>query len=591
LLIAIAGCFAGFALAARGRRGATPVIAGGLVGLAISAMHYVGMLSIRVDGMVRWQPGMVAASVLMAVVLSSLAMVVVRQQLGAGFARFAPALFMSAIISLHFTGVAGLQVFPFAVAYPKTGFAKDALALATALVGGLIIAAGIFAHAIDQIANRDASARIDAFGLTCEQTGMPTKRAFDSQLAAILNSAAPGQRYIVVTTELRHFNDMAEIYSARAAEFAIRATADRIGRARQPGFVIARTGRSEFTAIGPVEEHENIPVRALNWQKMLAQPVVFEQHEIFLDPRLGVACYPNDGSMADNVVQHSRLALSRAKLDPFEPVCIYDVNFDTIVQRRQILADEMLSSLENGEFELYYQPQVWIADRKVIGYEALIRWNHPRFGLVLPGEFVPLAEATGAIMPIGAWVLKTACMEASNWPADWRVAVNVSPLQLRQADLPERILEALEHSGLSPSRLEIELTESLLIDERAQTQHILSRIRALGVKLALDDFGTGYSSMDVLRHVPFDKIKLDRTFVKDIESNPQALAILHAMVELGRSLTIPILVEGVETERQMAILRAEGCRKVQGYLTGKPIPAREIVLSQASELSGLKLAG
>jgi len=591
LLIAITGCGAGFVLAARRRGGVMPAMAGGVIGLSIAAMHYVGMLAFRIEGIVRWHAGMVVASVIMAIALSALAMAAAQRQLGSRFARMAPALLVGAILSLHFTGMTALEVIPLGVGGPGSGEANEALALATALVGVLVIAVGGFAYVVDHVNKQDTMARMDAIAATCEQTGFPKRKAFEKHLASVLSAALPGEQFIVVTTKLYHFDDLVDIYGPEAGDFAIRVTAERIEQARKPGFVIARTGRSEFTAIGPVAELENIYDRSLTWRALLAAPITFERHEIFLDPRIGVACFPGEDSRVDNIVQHSRLALARAKNDPLEPVCIYDESFDALAQRRQILADDLLKALENGEFEVYYQPQVWAADRHILGYEALIRWNHPKFGLVSPAEFIPLAEQSGAIVPIGAWVLQTACDEASKWPVDWHVAVNVSPMQMRQSDLPELVLAALVNSGLAPGRLEIELTESLLIEDRNQAQHVLRRIRALGVKLALDDFGTGYSSMDVLRHIPFDKIKLDRSFVQDIESDPQSLAILHAMVELGRSLAIPVLVEGVETERQMAILRASGCRKVQGYLTGKPAPASAIVLGQAETVEAFKQAG
>ena len=591
LLIVIGGCFGGFALFVRARGGAWPAVAGCVIGLTISAMHYVGMLAFRIGGVVRWRPDLVVASVLLAVGLSALALGAARSQLGTRLAGFAPALFVAAIVSLHFTGMAALQVIPLTAWSPGAEDARAALALATALMGGMIIAAGIFAHALDTITSLDASARIDAFASICDQTGLPRRPLFEKQLALLLNNPKPGQRYLIVTTKLCHLNDITDIYGDEAGDFAIRLTADRIDRARQPGFFIARTGRSEFSAIGPIGDHEDIRSRAHLWRSMLAAPMVFGEHEIFLDPRLGVACFSPDGSSAENVVQHSRLALSRARKSPLEPVCVYDETFDALAERHHVLADNLLAALDNGEFEVYYQPQVWIADRSVIGYEALLRWNHPRFGLISPNEFIPLAEQTGAIVDIGAWVLRSACREASGWPDDQRVAVNLSPLQLRQPDLPEQILDALVSGGLSPGRLEIELTESLLIDDRVSAISILGRIRALGVKLALDDFGTGYSSMDVLRHVSFDKIKLDRSFVQDIETNPQSLAILHAMLELGRSLAIPILVEGVETERQMAILQAEGCRKVQGYLTGKPAPASAIAADRTVAIGLFRQAG
>jgi EAL domain-containing protein (putative c-di-GMP-specific phosphodiesterase class I) len=356
-------------------------------------------------------------------------------------------------------------------------------------------------------------------------------------------------------------------------------------KARKADVVIARTGGGELVAFGPVAHSDELAPRARRILAELSRRVQIDDLDISVDPRIGGAMFPRDAKKADDLIRCAKLALTRAAADPLEPIALFELSTEAATTRRQALADDVRGALQRGEFEVYYQPQVRAGDRGIIGHEALLRWRHPALGMVSPAEFIPVAEQTGIIVEIGEWVLKTACQTAAAWPSEWRVAVNLSPMQLRQSNLVERVQEALSNSGLSPNRLELELTESLLLDDRTRAQSVFLRIRAIGVRLALDDFGVGYSSMDVLRHFPFDKIKLDKSFIDDVEANPRSLAILRAMLTMGRSLSIPVLAEGVETERQLAILQSEGCAKIQGYLTGRPVPADRIDLGSRQLLA------
>jgi diguanylate cyclase (GGDEF)-like protein len=585
LLIAVAGVGIGLIIAALDRRGAMPAIGGCLIGAAIAAMHYVGMLAYRIDGSTRWRPGLVVASIVLAATLSALAMAGARGQFGARCAKGAFVLLIAAILSLHFTGMAALEVIPLAGSQRTFEQGADALAIATTLIGLLVMGAGGLAYAIDDRTRRDARERLASMALIDAATGLPNLDAFEAELEARVRRSASGEHLMVVAIDLNGFGFLNEQYGRRVGELAIRAIVQRILKARKPGAFIARTGWAEFIAVGPVAQGEDLRARAKRIVSGLSLPVQIGSLELRVDPRIGVASFPNDATEPDELVRCAKLALMRAVADPLEPIGRFDEATDAATRRSQTLAADLRGALGRNEFELYYQPQVWISDRRVIGHEALLRWRHPAFGMVSPAEFIPVAERTGLIIEIGDWALQTACATAANWPDEWRVAVNLSPLQLRQSNLPERVQQALAHSGLSPDRLELELTESLLLEDRAGALEVLSRIRLLGVRLALDDFGAGYSSMEVLRHFPFDKIKLDKSFVDDLEANPQSLAILHAMLAMGRSLSIPVLVEGVETERQLAILQAEGCNKVQGYLTGRPVPAAKIILNPPTRLA------
>ncbi|MBU6268898.1 MAG: EAL domain-containing protein [Sphingomonadales bacterium] len=576
LIIAFVAIHCGLLVAGASRHPALPSLGGAVMGLGIAAMHYVGMLAWQVEGTVFWHPALVSASVSLATALTAATFSVARGDLGPRLARWSPAFLVAGIVSLHFTGMAALQV-TIAASVPRR-FDHEALALAfaTALVGLLVIATGSFAWLIDQRARRDSAAQIRAANLRDDLTRLPNREGLADDLARRLAASPPDEKHLMIMVKLDQFADFVDRHGTTVADRVLREAAARLVSARKPGVLLARTGRFGFGIVGPDVPPGELRVRLEQLIAVLSSPLTFDTAEYRLHPRIGVACYPDDADTVPNLIARAELALERALADPLNPLCFYDEWQDAATRRRHALALDLAGALARDEFEMHYQPQVLIETGRIIGQEALIRWRHPEFGMVSPAEFIPLAERTGAILAIGDWALRTACKAALHWPDDWSVAVNVSPLQLRQPDLPERVHAALIACGLSPRRLEIELTESLLLDDRTRALHVLRRIRALGVRLALDDFGVGYSSLDVLRRFPFDKIKLDKTFVDDVETSPQSRAILHAMLALGRTLDIPVLVEGVETERQLAILRAEGCRKVQGYLTGRPVPEDQV---------------
>jgi EAL domain-containing protein (putative c-di-GMP-specific phosphodiesterase class I) len=288
---------------------------------------------------------------------------------------------------------------------------------------------------------------------------------------------------------------------------------------------------------------------------------------------VGVAIAPWDGESAEVLLQHADLALYRAKAEGGNQLRYFEPQMDTGQQQRLLLEADLRGALERGEFELAYQLQVAVPGRVYTGGEALIRWNHPTRGRVSPGEFIPLAEETGLIVPMGRWVLQQACRDAATWPAHTRVSVNASPLQFKSRTLVQDVLDALRDSGLAPDRLVLEITETVLMHDTAHSLSLLNALRERGVRIAMDDFGTGYSSLSYLRRFPFDKIKIDRSFVRDIENSPDAQAIVRAITGLGRSLGMATIVEGVETPAQLAAVCAEGCDEVQGFLFSVPGPA------------------
>ena len=289
--------------------------------------------------------------------------------------------------------------------------------------------------------------------------------------------------------------------------------------------------------------------------------------------------------MPATLIGNADAALYRAKAQGRGTICFFEAGMDKRLRERRAIQQELRAAVPRGELVLHYQPQAKIGG-KIIGFEALVRWKHPTRGLISAGTFVPIAEESGLILPIGEWVLREACREAASWPQPLQVAVNLSPAQFHHGDLPGLVHSILLETGLSAGRLELEITEGVLIGDFSRATSILRRLKALGVRIAMDDFGTGYSSLSYLHAFPFDKIKIDRAFIANLDSNPQSAAIVRAVIALGRGLDLPVVAEGVETEAQLAFLSREACSEIQGYLIGRPQP-----IEMYAELIGRGMKG
>jgi predicted signal transduction protein with EAL and GGDEF domain len=295
---------------------------------------------------------------------------------------------------------------------------------------------------------------------------------------------------------------------------------------------------------------------------------------------IGVAIFPADGTDATTLLNNADAALYRAKAAGRGKTRFFEIEMDNRLRERRAIQQELSCAVEQSELRLHYQPLAKI-DGEVIGFEALVRWQNPKRGMVSPATFIPVAEESGLIMQIGEWVLREACCEAASWSHPLQIAVNLSPIQFRHGDLPGLVHSVLLETGLSPTRLELEITEGVLVEDFARGLSILRRLKALGVRIAMDDFGTGYSSLSYLQAFPFDKIKIDQSFISNVKSNPQSAAIVRAVIGLAHGLDLPVLAEGVETKAQLDFLTAETCNEVQGYLMGRPHPILEY-----SELTG-----
>ena len=573
LLIAIGGAAPGFVLAARGKSPRTSAMGGGIIGLAIAAMHYTGMLAYRVDGIVTWDQVYLTTSVLLSVALSSVAMVFATRPLMRD-KYIAAGVLVLAIVSLHFTGMTAFQVHALKVAPAYSNpAAMEALALAVAVVGLLIIGTGLASYLIDDQTRSESFRKLRHMALNDPLTGLPNRAGFTSRLSQeVAQADAGGAGFSLVVIDLDRFKEINDVRGHSAGDEVLITVARRMTHHLAPGEFVARLGGDEFAAIHRDDAGSSLDAFVERLEKALFRSISLDDYHIAPGASIGIARYPQDAADKETLVNNADLAMYRAKTDLGRRVCFYEPSMDEAVRARRTLAGDLRDAIADNQLAVYYQPQNSIATGETVGFEALVRWTHPTKGPIPPMDFIPLAEETGLIMELGEWVLRTACTDAAAWDQPYKIAVNMSPVQFAHANLAQLVHEILVEAGLSPRRLELELTETAIISDKERSLHVLRQIKALGVSIALDDFGTGYSSLETLRAFPFDKIKLDRSFMSEIETSPQAKAIIRAVLALGKSLETPVLAEGIETREQLAILANEGCNEAQGYYLGRPAP-------------------
>jgi diguanylate cyclase (GGDEF)-like protein len=386
-----------------------------------------------------------------------------------------------------------------------------------------------------------------------------------------------GVQLAVFCLDLDQFKDVNDALGHRVGDLLLQSVADRLRQCIRDADMVARLGGDEF-AIVQVDATQ--PTDATSLASRLIEainaPYELDSNQVVVGLSIGIALAPNDGLDPDQLLRNADMALYRAKADGRGLYRFFEPEMDARMQARRRLEIDLRKAIANSEFELFYQPLVDMQTEHVTGFEALIRWHHPERGLVSPVDFIAVAEETGLIVPLGDWVLRQACAEAATWPGAVKVAVNLSPIQFKNKNLLLSVVSALAASGLSPSRLELEITEAVLLQETDATLAILHELRGLGVRISMDDFGTGYSSLGYLRKFPFDKIKIDRSFIFDMSDHDDSLAIVRAVIAMGNSLGIATTAEGVETRGQFKQLKLEGCTEVQGYLFSPPKPAAEL---------------
>ena len=377
--------------------------------------------------------------------------------------------------------------------------------------------------------------------------------------------------------DLDQFKAVNDTFGHPGGDKLLKIVADRLRGLVRETDTIARMGGDEFVIVqAPITDPAEATSLAQHIIRLMSEPFDLDGHQAVIGASIGIAVGPGDGLRPDRLLRNADLALYRAKGDGRGTFRFFEPAMDLQMQTRRIMEQDLRKALPAGEFELYYQPVVNLASNEISGFEALIRWNHPKQGLVAPATFIPLAEEIGFIVPIGEWVIRQACATAARWPVNLRVAVNISAAQFRSPGLMQVIVGALAGSGLHPTRLEIEITETVLLHNKETTLAVLHQLRALGIRIAMDDFGTGYSSLTYLQCFPFDKIKIDRSFVKDITENTGSLNIVRAVAALANGMGMTATAEGVETREQLDKITSEGCAEMQGFLFSRPLPAHEI---------------
>jgi diguanylate cyclase (GGDEF)-like protein/PAS domain S-box-containing protein len=408
-------------------------------------------------------------------------------------------------------------------------------------------------------------------------TDLPNRVLFREQIERELRKANQGEQFALLYIDIDEFKGINDSLGHHVGDELLKTVATRIRGCIKPGDLIARLGGDEFaviqTAIGSTAEVENFVARVY---EAIRQPCQCLGHQLSTDASIGIALAPRDGTELDQLIKHADLAMYAAKAGGRRIHRFFESAMDASAKARLTMEQDLRQALVDGSFEIHYQPLVDLRRDEVTGCEALLRWRHPERGMISPAEFIPVAEDTGLINELGDWVLRTACAEAATWPDHIRLAVNVSPVQLKCQTLALKIAGALAATGLKASRLELEITEAVLIRDDEAALAILHQLRAVGVRIALDDFGTGFSSLSYLKRFPFDKIKIDRCFVSDISETDGSSSIVQAVVNIAAALHMTTTAEGVETEAQRELLRRLGCNEMQGYLFSAPKPAAQV---------------
>jgi diguanylate cyclase (GGDEF)-like protein/PAS domain S-box-containing protein len=410
-------------------------------------------------------------------------------------------------------------------------------------------------------------------------TGLPNRNLLRQQMDEILlHTRRSAEKVAVLVLGLDNFKSVNDTLGHGVGDKLLRGVAKRLRSMLRDEDVLARLNSDEFAIVQTVVTRpEDVVLLSRRLLEAIGDPYLLEGQSVVIGATIGIAMAPGDGEDSEKLLKNADLALTRAKTESRGTFSFFEAGMDARAQSRRKIEVELRDAIQNGVLKPHYQPLVDLSSGRITGFEALVRWPHPDRGMVSPGEFIPVAEETGLINALGVMMLQRACTDAAQWPDGVCVAVNLSPAQFRTSNLLSIVMDTLKQSGLSPKRLELEITETLLLEKSSQVLASLHALRALGVRVSMDDFGTGYSSLSYLRSFPFDKIKVDQSFVRGLDSNRDAQAIIRSIASLGKGLGVTITAEGVETEAELSCLRAEGCHEGQGFLFSRARPNAEIV--------------
>lgn len=411
-------------------------------------------------------------------------------------------------------------------------------------------------------------------------TKLPNRTSFNEKLEAEFITHRSAERCLAVLfLDLDRFKEINDLFGHLVGDAVLQCVAEKISGVLKPGQMVARLGGDEFAVIVP-----GLPSAA--YATRTAEAILDGFNDtgtnlpagVTIGTSIGIAVFPNDAPDRETLLSHADAALYEAKMQGRGVYCVFEPSMGEHLRDRRQFEHDVRHAISRKQLRLVYQPQAELLSNEIFGFEALLRWDHPERGAVPPAVFIPVAEECGAILKIGEWVLRTACAEAASWQQPLAISVNVSAMQLHGGNLPELVGAVLKETGLDPSRLELEITETCLIKDMGRALAALRQLKSLGVQIAMDDFGTGYSSLSNLRAFPFDKIKVDQTLVRAVDSSDEAAAVMRAVFGLARGLKLPVLAEGVETDAELTFLRQEACDAIQGYLLGRPCPISDFAL-------------
>jgi diguanylate cyclase (GGDEF)-like protein len=410
-------------------------------------------------------------------------------------------------------------------------------------------------------------------------TGLPNRNLLRQRLDEVLaHTRRSGEKVAVLFLGLDSFKGVNDTLGHGIGDKLLRGVARRLRSSLREEDALARLNSDEFAIIQTgIDRPEDVVLLARRLLDAVGETYLLDGHSVVIGASIGIAMAPSDGDESERLLKNADMALSRAKNDSRGTFSFFESGMDARAQARRKIEIDLRAAIQDDQLRPFYQPLIDLKTGRITGCEALVRWPHAERGMISPADFIPVAEDTGLINALGTQILRRACNEAARWPDEVRVAVNLSPLQFRVGNLLSVVMDALKHSGLPPRRLELEITETLLLEKSNQVLATLHALRALGVRISMDDFGTGYSSLSYLRSFPFDKIKIDQSFVRDLGSNRDAQAIVRSIISLGMGLGVTITAEGVETEAELACLRSEGCHEGQGFLFSRARPNDEII--------------
>ncbi|EBA18067.1 diguanylate cyclase/phosphodiesterase [Roseobacter sp. SK209-2-6] len=589
LAIAIIGTSLANYLLAYKLNGKYDIRSGLVFGLTISAMHYLGMSAYQLPGEIVWETPYLVASILFGAALGA----VTYQRIAHAVSRWGRlgniAIMVSAICSMHFTamGAINIKLSPY-VEVPDKIISDPVLGGLLMAIMMVILIVGFASVSIETSLEIETKNQLEKAALHDHLTGLPNRMCLTQKMSEVASRLTidERERVAILNIDLDLFKEVNDLYGHAAGDKVLQVITKRLAASLEEDEFLARSGGDEFVAIKRnFRRIGQVMTFAERLHCLISEPVDIGTVSTTIGASIGVATSFEDGRDVRELLHKSEIAMFRAKEDPATHVALFSLEMDQQSRDKIRMIGDLRLACARDEFELVYQLQNDLSSLEPTGFEVLLRWNHPVRGVISPVVFIPLAEETGLIREIGLWVLRTACKEAASWYKPYKIAVNVAPQQLAQASFVEHVSDILMETGLQPERLELEITEASIIDDQAHCLKIMRQLKEMGIRIAMDDFGTGYSSLSTLQVFPFDKIKIDRSFIKDVHKDHQRAAIVRSTLLLGQALDIPVLAEGVEYADELTFLQRENCQSVQGFFFGKPMSlekAREIVAKPES---------